>query len=398
MAIVWISFVVSVVLIIVIAQKNLWLGLFVGALSLGLFNLSLSGIARTFFATVTDVSILLMAIAVGLIPLIGSVLDSGGLMNGMIDSLSIKKKSFLMATPAFMGLLVMPGGALLSAPVLKKISANVSDDDLNVLNVWFRHNLILIYPLAGLLPTTKMANLNLYYEMILLIPGAIVLSVLGYLFFIAPLKDNGRLTGTFDHRKFWLPIFIIVSAPVLHLILINLFKSWLPEVPLIFSIGVSLALGCYFARTTPKEFLRLTIKDKPWRYFLLIIGMFLYLNIFKASGASQVIADIVFSETFLIVGIAFFLGFITARAQVAVSILLPIFYAKFGYSAMTPAVFAIVFFSVFMGYLVSPIHPCLVVSLEYFKTSLKGFYRRITVPALIAMLCAVIVSLLIVGS
>jgi len=398
MTIVWISFIVSIVLIIVIAQKNLWLGLFTGALSLGLFNLSLPDIFHTFFLTVTDVSILLMAIAVGLIPLIGSVLDAGGLMSGMIGSLSIKKKSFFMATPAFMGLLVMPGGALLSAPVLKKVSADVSDDDLNVLNVWFRHNLILIYPLAGLLPTTKMANMNLYYEMVLLIPGALILSIIGYLFFIAPLKDNSRLTGTFNRRNFWLPIFVIISAPILHLILINLFKNWLPEVPLIFSIGVSLALGCYFAKTKPKEFFCLTIKDKPWRYFLLIIGMFLYLNIFKASGTSEVIADIVFSETFLIVGIAFFLGFITARAQVAVSILLPIFYAKFGYSAMTPAVFAIVFFSVFMGYLVSPIHPCLVVSLEYFKTNLKGFYRRITIPALIAILCAIVVSLLIVDN
>jgi len=292
----------------------------------------------------------------------------------------------------------MPGGALLSAPVIKKVSADdISNDDLNVLNIWFRHNLILIYPLAGLLPTTKMANLNLYYEVILLIPGAMILSILGYFFFIAPLKDNGRLTGTFDSRKFWLPILIIISAPVLHLILINLFKSWLPEVSLIVSIVVSLVLGGYFARTTPSEFLSLAIKDKPWRYFLLIIGMFFYLNIFKASDASRVIAEIVFSETFLIVGIAFFLGFITARTQVAVSILLTIFYAKFGYAAMTPAVFAIVFFSVFMGYLVSPIHPCLVVSLEYFKTSLKGFYRRITIPVLIAMFFAVIVSLLIVS-
>jgi hypothetical protein len=398
MTIVWISFIVSVALIIVIAQKNLWLGLFTGALSLGLFNLSLPDIFHTFFATVTDASILLMAIAVGLIPLIGSVLDAGGLMSGMIDSLSIKKKSFFMAAPAFMGLLVMPGGALLSAPVLKKVNADVSDNDLNVLNVWFRHNLILIYPLAGLLPTTKMANMNLYYEMILLIPGALILSIVGYLFFIAPMKDNSRLTGTFNHRNFWLPIFVITSAPILHLILINLFKNWLPEVPLIFSISVSLTLGCYFAKTKPKEFFCLAIKDKPWRYFLLIIGMFLYLNIFKASGASQVIADMVFSETFLIVGVAFFLGFITARAQVAVSILLPIFYAKFGYSAMTPVVFAIVFFSVFMGYLVSPIHPCLVVSLEYFKTNLKGFYQRITIPALIAMACAIVVSLLIVGN
>ena len=58
--------------------------------------------------------------------------------------------------------------------------------------------------------------------------------------------------------------------------------------------------------------------------------MFLFLNIFKASETSRVIADASFSKVFLVVGIGALLGFATGRVQVPISILLPIYLAQFG--------------------------------------------------------------------
>lgn len=397
MILAWISFLAALILMIIIARKNLWLGLTAGALTLGLLNLSIVEIIKIFISTITDTSILLLSVSVGIIPLIGGALEISGLMNDLIDSLKMKSKTFLMLAPAFMGMLPMPGGALLSAPIISKVGKHVSNNDYTVINVWFRHVLILIYPLGALLATTKMANLNLYYEMLLLIPGFILLAVLGNIFLLKSVDASHKLKGTSNLKKLLIPVMIIISAPVIHITLMSSFKNILPEIPLLISVSFSLFLAFYFGKLPIKSFKQLSIKMKPWKFFLIIVAMFIFLNMFEASNVSAAISALVFSKTFLIVGIGVFLGFVTGRVQVPVSILLPIFYSKFGIESMTPIVFATMFFAVFMGYVVSPVHPCVSVSLEYFHTELKDFYKKLSIPTLIAIAVVSLFSILLIG-
>ena len=123
----------------------------------------------------------------------------------------------------------------------------------------------------------------------------------------------------------------------------------------------------------------------------------LFLNIFTSSPASKAIAKIVFSKTFLIVGIGAFLGVITGRVQVPISILLPIYSTKFGAESMTYFVFAVMFFATFMGYMFSPLHPCLSVSVEYFNTDLKTFYSKALKPVIISLLVVAVISIIFIG-
>ncbi|MCK4297043.1 MAG: DUF401 family protein [Candidatus Marinimicrobia bacterium] len=397
MTLVWISFLAALILMITIARKNLWLGLTTGALTLGLFNLPIIEVIKIFLSTITDTSILLLAVSVGIIPLIGGALEISGLMNDLIKSIRIKSKTFLMLAPAFMGMLPMPGGALLSAPIISKVGKHVSNNDYTAINVWFRHVLILIYPLGALLACSKMANLNLYYEMLLLIPGFILLAMLGNIFLLKSVDSNHKLEGTSNLKKLLMPVLVIISAPVIHITLMSSFKNILPEIPLLIGVAFSLFLVFYFGKLPIKNLKQLSIKMKPWKFFLIIIAMFIFLNMFEASKVSAAISVIVFSKTFLIVGIGVFLGFVTGRVQVPVSIILPIFYSKFGIESMTPVVFATMFFAVFMGYIVSPVHPCVSVSLEYFHTELKDFYKKLSVPTLIAIAVVSLFSIILIG-
>lgn len=111
---------------------------------------------------------------------------------------------------------------------------------------------------------------------------------------------------------------------------------------------------------------------------------------------SAIIAKIAISKSFTIVFIAAFLGFVTGRVQMSFAIVLPIFYSRFGTDAMSYLLFAIMFFSTFMGYIVSPIHPCVSVSLEFFGSSLKGFYKKLFWPAFISLTAAFLISLVFV--
>jgi integral membrane protein (TIGR00529 family) len=380
MLLLWFSFVLSLGLMLWIAQRNLWLGLFVGALMLGILNLSVTTLLAAILSVATDPSILLLAMAVGIIPLIGGVLSTTALMDDLISALRIRARYFLILAPAFLGMLPMPGGALLSAPVVARVGNNISSRDYAAINVWFRHVLVMIYPLGGLLATAKMAQMNVYREMVLLIPAFLVMTALGYLFLLRPVDGHLRLNGSANGSKMLIPIMVILIAPVLHLSLMTLLPQMLAEIPLLIGVTCSLLLAMLLGRLKLGDFGALVLKVAPWRYFLIIFGMFTFLRVFERSPLIQVIAGMDFSPTVLVVGVGFLLGALTGRAQLAFSLLLPIYYVKYGADQLTPVAFALMYFAVFMGYVMSPIHPCILVTIEYFKTDLPSFYRRVLVP------------------
>jgi len=391
MLLIWFSFLFSIILLIGIGRKSIWLGLMISSFILGILNLPTSNVVAIFIKTIGDPSIFLLALAVGIMPIIGGALTESGLIKDLIQSLNMRSKTFLFIAPAFMGMLTMPGGALLSAPVIANVGSGATKADYAAINVWFRHILVMIYPLAGLLATTKMAGIDLYTEVLYLLPAFLLLTLLGYFFILRPIKDNSVLSGKHDSRKILQPIIAVMIAPVIHIVGKSLFPNVIEEVPLIAGVLFSLGITFYFGKLSLKALKPITLKMRPWRFFLLILGMFIFLNIFKATDASAAIAAIAFNETFL------FLGFVTGRVQVPVSILLPIYYASFGTVSMSPLVFAVMYFSVFVGYVVSPIHPCVSVTLEYFKTSLKDYYIKVAVPGGIAILCVALFSILFIG-
>ncbi|OPX27800.1 MAG: hypothetical protein B1H05_00225 [Candidatus Cloacimonas sp. 4484_140] len=393
---IWLGFFFSLAMMILIARKNLWLGFIIGALILGFINLKPVFIFQQIKGTILDPAILLLGIAVGIIPLIGGVLEESGLMVGLFKNLRLKRKLFLIFGPAFLGMLPMPGGALLSAPLVLRAGGDISDKQYVAINVWFRHALILIYPLGALLVTSKMAGLYLYRTLMYLIPGFILMILLGWIFLLKGIAGNLPSQKHLDYKALFTPILIIIAAPLTHLLLMTLFPNILTEIPLIIGVSVSLVLAMLFGKMKPFDLIAVIKKMKPLKYFLIIIGMFLFLNIFKASNISAIIAEIAISKSFTIVVIAAFLGFVTGRVQMPFAIALPIFYSRFGADSMSYLLFAVMFFSTYMGYIVSPIHPCVSVSIEFFGSNLKGFYKKLFWPVSISLAIVYIIAVIFI--
>jgi len=323
-------------------------------------------------------------------------LEESGLMEGLFKNLRLKRKLFLIFGPAFLGMLPMPGGALLSAPLVLRAGGDISDKQYVAINVWFRHALILIYPLGALLVTSKMAGLYLYRTLMYLIPGFILMILLGWIFLLKGIGGNLPSQKHLDYKALFTPILIIIAAPLTHLLLMTLFPNILTEIPLIIGVSVSLVLAMLFGKMKPLDLIAVIKKMKPLKYFLIIIGMFLFLNIFKASNISAIIAEIAISKSFTIVVIAAFLGFVTGRVQMPFAIALPIFYSRFGADSMSYLLFAVMFFSTYMGYIVSPIHPCVSVSIEFFGSNLKGFYKKLFWPVSISLAIVYIIAVIFI--
>jgi integral membrane protein (TIGR00529 family) len=340
----------------------------------------------------------LLAIAVGLIPIIGGRLKDTGQMDNLVKNMRRGKKAFLAVSPALLGMLPMPGGALLSAPMVEKAGKGVSKEKKCGLNVWFRHILFLIYPLTpALIVSVKIANeelqkrgitgvpLDLYQVLLYLAPFFFFSTVLGYFFFLR--KISGEID--YEHkpslRKLLLPLTAILIAPILDFLIKTAFTPSIPEAATLIAITSSLILAAVIGRLGAREFGKIAWESKPWDFAFIIVGMAVFLNVFRISGIRELIQNLQITPVLLCVVIGFLLGFATGRIQTPALIIIPIYADSIltrGWILSAP-VFAITFFSIFLGYALSPIHPCVSLSSQFFNVEIKDFFKAILPPTII---------------
>ena len=394
----WLGFFVSITVLLLVSRKNLALSLFAASITLGLFTVSPYNIGIKIWETLTDPSVILLAIAMGIIPLIGGALEISGKMDDLVNNLRIGKKKFLMFSPALIGMLPMPGGALLSAPLVEKGGKGVTPENKAALNVWFRHAFLLIYPLSAfLIVSTKIAGLDVYTVLPYLLPFFIFTVILGYFFFLRNAGGGIKYTKKFSLKKLLFPLFVILVAPLIDFLIQSMFELPVREIGLVIAVAVSFILAFVLGNLNLSSIKHISKKMKPWNFAFIIIGMFVFINIFKASGVPELISGLTLPNIVLCVFISFLLGMVTGRVQVPASIVIPTYLATSGLSFMSPLVFVITFFSIFIGYVISPVHPCVAVSTEYFKIKYQDFLKVAIIPAFIALLLMFVLSLFFIG-
>lgn len=389
----WIALIISLILLLVIAQRNLALGMFIAAIFLGLMTLSWDGFFSEVIDTFSDPSILSLAGLVAIIAMVGGILEESGQMKRLVENMRVGKRPFLGASPALLGMLPMPGGALLSAPMVESSGEELDGDTKAVINVWFRHVLYLIYPLGpALIASAKIANLDVYRTIPYLAPFFLFSVLIGYFFLLRETETEMRYTDVFSPRGLLLPLSIILLAPVVDIILKTFFNFPVSEYTTLIGVSLSFIGALAVSRYGSSDLYDVMWKMRPWKFALIVLGMFTFLNVFKASGAPGIIGDLAFPLPVLMVVIAFLLGLATGRIQAPASIVFPIFLARQGGEVVPLFAFAIAYFSIFIGYVISPIHPCISVSIEYFNTSVGPYVRKIALPALISIVAVGVLS------
>jgi len=387
----WVGFLVSLAGILIISKKNLALALISGAVILGLFTLPLGVVLDRIIYTITDSSIVVLAIAMGIIPMLGGTMKQSGQVDGLVNNIRLGKRWLLPFSAALMGLLPMPGGALLSAPIVERGGKGVPDSLKATINNWFRHLFILIYPLApALIVSAKITNLDVYQALIYLLPGCLLAAVLGYVFYLRKVERSAVYAGAFSWPGLIVPLVIILSAPVLDFTLKRAFSLG----TLATLIGVTTGLGLSLGLSRRKLALgKIFGQMKPWNFALIIIGMFLYLHIFQESDARNLIATLPLPPLILAVTAGFLLGVVTGRVQLPASIVFPVYLAAI--DQVTPVVFALIYIGIYFGYIISPVHPCLVVTCEYFHVPLKEMIKKLAWPTMIVFVTVLLISMIV---
>ncbi len=389
---IWIGFSLSVVLLLLVSRRNLALGMAIAAAVLAAFTLSPALFGQALWRTISDPSVLLLTLIVGIIPLIGGTMETTGEMERLVANLRIGVRPFLAFAPALLGMLPMPGGALLSAPLVERGAGHTAPDVKAAANVWFRHALLLVYPLGpALIASAKIAGLDVYAVIPYLLPAFLLTVGVGYVFLLR--RASGRLaqSGAFSLVGLGVPLAIILAAPLIDLLLEGTIDLPVAEIGTSVGVTVSLVAAMAVGRLRLGQLGAIFRRMTPWKYALIVLAMFAFLNVFTSSGVPERIAAMTLPPVVLCVAIGAVLGLITGRIQAPMSIILPIYASAYG--AMSAPVFALTYFAVFLGYVLTPIHPCISVSVEYFKTSMGPFLRRLASPAAIGLVVSLVVGL-----
>ena len=391
---VWLGFALSIALLLLISRRSLAVGMSVATVVLAAFTLTPGGFGGALLLTITDPSVVLLAFVVGIIPMIGGTMEASGEMERLVSNLRIGLRPFLAISPALLGLLPMPGGTLLSAPLIELGAGKTPQDVKAAANVWFRHVPLLIYPLGpGLIASAKVAGLEVYDLIPYLLPAFVIAIVIGYVFLLR--RASGRLEsrGPFSLVGLVVPLTIILVAPLLDLLLKRTVDLPVAELGTSVGVLVSLGLAILVGRTRIGELRRVFVRMRPWKYSFIVLAMFSFLNVFTVSGLPERVAAMALPPVVLCVVIGAILGLIAGRLQAPLSIIIPIYVSSYG--AMTLPVFAVTYASVFLGYLLTPIHPCVSVSVEYFRTTMGPYLRRMAVPIGIGWVAALVAGFLV---
>jgi len=369
---------ISVIIILVMRRFNYGLALIFGSLILGSFcGFSLNDFAQVFLSTVTDPVTCELALVIALIPILAFSMTETGMIENFLESLKefVSSRSVLVVVPATLGTLPISGGALFSAPYIdgEAEKMGMGPDLKSFVNVWFRHCMYLVFPITpAMILASRLSGVDLFHLILIQIPIFIIYLSTGYVSSILSIKShNKRVRNVNFHRI--IPLFISVSPLLLVILLTAL------EAPLALALITGIVLVFGLKRVSYRKVLPLIWHGFNWRLVFAVFGMMLFSHMIQASEAINVIISYVgHAETYpllFLILFSCFAGVATAQPSVALAIVLPMALQMLGH--LTPIVVSMLYLTTYFSYLVSPMHLCLILTVEYYKARLQRVYRRL---------------------
>lgn len=398
------KFLLLVALLILLLRWKVDLSLAVLAITLltvVLFRVDLLLAGRSAWEGVSDRETLELFLIIVLVQYIGAVQKSRRMYDRLIDSLNAMirdKRLVAMVSPAIVGFLPMPGGALMSAPLVDVSTAkmNLKPAFNAFLNFWFRHDWELIWPLyAGLLLFQALSGIPMRRIILFQLPFSLLHIAMGLLVAFAYFRRHGvgpERPGAGNGIHATARDFLAGTWPILAVILL-FFVSLPPLLPLPLHWALLLVAAALTAwkRVGPKEVGAIVFGRTTIRSLLVIAAVVVFQRVLQASSAFDAIRSASFSLGLVVLFIfvvSFTVGFLTgvntAYIAIAFPVLLPLIHGLPNYFYLALYVYVIGF----AGILVSPLHLCLVLTNEYFVASLLDVYRYMAVPILVMIVLA----------
>jgi integral membrane protein (TIGR00529 family) len=316
----------------------------------------------------------------------------------------------LILIPASIGLVPLPGGALFSAPLVGRTAENSSNSAewKAAVNYWFRHILEYWWPLYPVvIVTLSIFTLPTWKFMLLQIPFTFISLGAGYFFllrnrtlsFHTDVQEEQHLPGIV---QILLPIMIIVLATLLlpgvyHALLPNLNPASWKLLSMLSGLFISLLIiwrnRKKHARTMFSDF----ASRKTATVFITLAGVMIFESLLNSSGliplAGRELSTSRVPIALIIAFLPFLAGLVTGIAIGFAGTAFPIVvgFISAGEIGMQPMAALVLSFSMgYAGMMLSPVHLCFLLTVDYFTASIIKVYRYILPCALSVMAFGVI--------
>ena len=335
-----------------------------------------------FHASTTSWTTINLALIVTLIGMLGYTLERSGKLEKAVKELGslVKRTKVVLATiPATFGLLPVAGGALFSAPLIKPSAKKLKmkSHEAAYINVWFRHIIFLIFPLASqIVLAGEMAGVSIYRIVIYQAPLLFVYALVAYYLLLRKIPGKlGKGDGSIKKVIAYLsPIFVAIGLNLV-------------GVPLVLALLSGLLVSFVVVKVSPSRALYLMGKGFKPDFFLAVIGIMFFARVFEVSPLFEAIEKTVpglgLSPAVLLTIVPFLLAFALGSMLASIGVSITIF---FSLCVGNPVNVALVHVSVLLGYLISPIHLCNAVTLGYFRADPRKFFYLLLPSSLIVLL------------
>ncbi|MEM2739464.1 MAG: DUF401 family protein, partial [Candidatus Bathyarchaeia archaeon] len=322
-------------------------------------------------------------------------MSESGMIEQLIDSIRrlLSAKVALAILPAIMGSLPMPGGALLSAPMIEDTASRLGldGDEKSFINVWFRHWNFFVYPLSSaIILASTLSGVSLHKLIAVQIPVLILYVGVGY---IVSLRRIASLKGDSIDRR---------SGELIRRILLNI--SPIAVAVILTIIGLNMVLALILAITYTMLITRMGF-EKAWRAFkkvdlslpLAIPGVMVFRYTLNRSGLIEVALPYL-SSTYLppvaiALVVAWIVGLATAMPSAGIALVIPIASAIIG--DMSTSIASSVYISIIFSYLISPLHLCLVLTVGYYRSKIHSVYKKLIPSAVMTYILSLVILSLI---
>jgi uncharacterized protein len=420
-----IGVILSFIIVIFLIRKkfNFGLSLILGSLIIGIFSLKeiqvidipKSIIQASIYNFQTEqiyTYTVELALLMTLIYTLARLMQETGAITRLINSFRpiFSKGGTLGVIPALYGLMPVPGGALFSAPLIDEEGEKykLNKNQKNYLNVWFRHIWFPIYPVSSamiLICSVEFSNIELLSLILANIPAFLTTIIIGLFFLKKFIKVNPEEIKN-NHNNKDLVGFKFLLVPIIPLITYAFL--WFFEVSQIraFLIGVIISIfTVYFlTKISFEKFVELVKTSLTLKLALAIFGIMIFREMITVSGADKVISDLItlshIPTISMVVLIPLILGFLTGYNLGAVALSYPIVQPFFPQPLDSIALLgftSLIFISALVGYLISPIHLCNVLSSDYLKTDTTRMYRTYVPSTLVMLIVQIIFVILIIN-
>lgn len=314
------------IVILLALRRHLPVGLVLfgaGLLLALLSGLSLSSLFAGYIQLAQSKSFLSLTAVVILITLLGSLLKELRYLDSLsaaVTQLPGGRRTAVATLPPLIGLMPMPGGSLLSAPLVDNVlrDGNYAPDFKMVANYWFRHLAEFFWPIyPGIILTEAITGMPMLSVSMMQFPLSLAMIAIGIIFIILKIKNdqngekNIRASLWGIVRNIW-PIGMAIA-------IFGFFG-----LDLSIAIGIALAVLIIFTRPSPSILSKSFRESFTFNLIFLIFGVLSFQMVIEQTDAIAFMPALTarynFPEELVVFLVCFTVGLLTGMVSAYVGL------------------------------------------------------------------------------